>query len=348
MASYRKMTCPECSKVLRPAKPVPANKKVRCPECESVFYPEDAVNPVEAVEDEPRGTGRKAAPAAKKAAAPSKPKPGDDDEGGTYAYVKEEGEDDDEPAHKVDYALDMSVKDLRGPAQAIVMSPSNKLMLSGFIGVGGWLVLLVLLLIPALFPLKPDDRVKRPVLKVKPGLSHIAPSGPVGGGGFGGGFGGGGFAPPGGGGPGGAGKAAPKIEEDKAGLYDVGGYDIAAICDLPWYFFLVALIPLFFCMAWSMTVAFGAIQIQNIQSRAWGIIGCIFAMTPIHVAGVQLVTAMVVQIVLIQVIDDIGFIQQVVMGITTIEYLLSLGVGIWALATLFKKDVVAGFEYVAE
>lgn len=338
--AYRKMTCPECSKVLRPAKPVPAGKKVRCPECESVFYPEDAVNPVEADEDGARPAARKPAPA-KKAAAKDGPKADDDNE--TYGYIKEEGDDDDDGKHKIDYSLDTSVKDLRGPAQAIVMTPSNKLTLVGFIGVAGWLVLLVLLLIPALFPLKPDEKVKRPVLKVKAGLSHIAPSGPSGGMP---GFARGGGPPAFGGG--GAAKAAPKIEEDKAGLYDVGGYDIAVICDLPWYWFLVSLIPLFFCMGWSMMVSFGAIQMQNIQSRAWGIVGSIFAMVPIHVAGVQLVTAMVVQIVLIQVIDDIAFIQTVVMGITAIQYLISLAVGIWALVTLFNKDVVAGFEYVAE
>ena len=32
MAAYRKMTCPECSKVLRPAKPVPAGNDGRLAE----------------------------------------------------------------------------------------------------------------------------------------------------------------------------------------------------------------------------------------------------------------------------------------------------------------------------
>ena len=32
-----KLVCPECSKVLRPARPVEEGQKVRCPSCELVF-----------------------------------------------------------------------------------------------------------------------------------------------------------------------------------------------------------------------------------------------------------------------------------------------------------------------
>src|SRR5262245_62089377 len=133
--AYRKMTCPECGKVLRPAKPVPAGKKVRCPECESVFYPEDAINPVEAVEEEPRGRPRKPEPA-RRGAARGEPAPKADAESETYGYVKEEKEEEEEESKpRIDYGLDTSIKDLRGPAQALIMGPSNKLTLVGFVGV---------------------------------------------------------------------------------------------------------------------------------------------------------------------------------------------------------------------
>ena len=75
-------------------------------------------------------------------------------------------------------------------------------------------------------------------------------------------------------------------------------------------------------------VAFGAIQMQNMDSRGWGIAGSILAMVPINVGGLQIVTALVVQIVLIQVIDDTAFIAYVVIVLTSIQWLLSLAAGV--------------------
>ena len=62
---------------------------------------------------------------ADKKAAPKKPvkeKTDDDEEGGTYAYMKEEQvADEDKPA--IEYAPDMSIKDLRGPAASRWSAP---------------------------------------------------------------------------------------------------------------------------------------------------------------------------------------------------------------------------------
>src|SRR5262249_38897394 len=156
---------------------------------------------------------------------------------------------------------------------------------------------LIFLMIPALFPLKPDEKKKRPVGHIKPGLSHISPSGPASAAGGGGGGGLGGFPGPGGGGGGGQGKkVGPKAGEERPGFYEIAGYDGAVICDLAWYWFLVSLIPIVFCLCWSALVSFGAIQMQNLESRGWGIAGSVLAMVPINVGGLQIVTALVIQV----------------------------------------------------
>lgn len=144
-----KLTCPECEAVLRPAKPLPAGKNVKCPKCGVNFKVRDE-------EDEFRNrppAGRdKAAPAA----AAKAPVDDDDDEVGTYRFAEEppppkqeeeddedfEDEDDDGRPRKSGKARaladelvpDLSVKDPRGPAQAAINSPSNMLMMIGFLG----------------------------------------------------------------------------------------------------------------------------------------------------------------------------------------------------------------------
>jgi predicted Zn finger-like uncharacterized protein len=338
-----RLTCPECGTVLRPAKPLAPGKKVKCPRCENVF----AATTTDAEEEEPRQP--KAAPAGRKAApdkggrkpaakAPVKEAPKKGDEEGIYGYIKDDDDhdDDDQPdpkkkkKPKIEYAPDLSIKDLRGPAQAIIMSPSNKLTLCGFAGVFGWLALIILVMIPALFPIAEDPTRPKAVLKIGQGLGAV--NGGVGG-----------FNA-----PAAAGDQKVKIEEERPGFFEVGGVDISLLADIAWYFFLLSLLPLALLTFYSCLVAYGAIQVQNLESRGWGMAGSIMAMLPLHTAGLQLVTAMVIQAALGMVIDDVDFIQIVALIVVIAEWLASVGAGVWMLVTLMNEEVIAGFEYVAE
>jgi predicted Zn finger-like uncharacterized protein len=329
-----KLTCPECSTVLRPSKPLPPGKKVKCPRCDTVF---SASAEEEPEEERPARPVRKgpAKPRAGKAAGggqgPSKPAGGEDE--GTYGFMRDGTEDDDKP--QIDYAPDMSIKDLRGPAVAILMSPTNKLTLVGFLGVFGWVALLILLMIPALFPLA-DDGKEWDVLEI----GRVWTTG--------GGMGGG---PGGGGGGGGDQSSKQKVEEEKPSLYEVGGVDLALLCDLAWYLFILCLIPIGLMACYSGLVAFGAIKMQNLESRGWGFASSIMAMVPINMGGLMLVSAMLIQVLLGIVFDpiaDFAFILAVSVIVMTVEWLVSVGAGLYALITLFNEDVIAGFEYVAE
>src|SRR6185312_8727638 len=129
MAASR-ITCPDCKSVLKPAKPVPDGKKVKCPECGNLF----TTPGLREEEERPRASkaaGGKAKAGIKKAGEP-KPKPApkkpiDDEEeeqGGVYGTIKEE-EVKEENKPQINYVDDTSIKDLRGPAQAAVVQPSN-------------------------------------------------------------------------------------------------------------------------------------------------------------------------------------------------------------------------------
>src|SRR5260370_36151682 len=82
-----KLVCPECSKVLRPARPVAAGKKGRCPKCEFVFVAGEDEGEDGAEEEEGRpkkkkpGAAKKDAPA-QEVAPTKKAAAGEEEEGG--------------------------------------------------------------------------------------------------------------------------------------------------------------------------------------------------------------------------------------------------------------------------
>jgi hypothetical protein len=353
-----KLTCPECSTVLKPAKPVPPGKKVKCPRCETIFTAgalddrspprdeEDTPAPKAAARKASPDKGRKPpakAPPAKAPPAKAAPKKKDDDEeGGVYGYIKEEGEEEEEEKPQISYAPDMSIKDLRGPAVAILMPPTNKLTLCGMIGFLGWLALLVLLLIPAMFPIQEDTTKPKPVKKIDQALAAVNPqSKPGGGGGVPMGLGGGvgGDQP----------REKKKAEEDKSSFFEIATIDLSLVCELPWYVFLPSMLPIVILMCYSGLVAYGAIQMQNLESYGWGMAASIMVMIPgTCCGGVVLVTGMVIQFALGMIMDDTFFIGTIASIVTSAVWLACVGVGIWSLTTLFNPDVVAGFEYEPE
>jgi predicted Zn finger-like uncharacterized protein len=326
-----KLTCPECGTVLRPAKPVPEGKRVKCPRCETVFAAggeeEEAPPPRKKAAPAARKPAPKAAPA-KKAAVQEPPKKEEEE---TYGYVKEPEEEDEEKKPKISYAPDMSVKDLRGPAQSKIMSPSNNLARVGFIGFFGWLAFMLLIIIPAVFPIH-EDKPKE-VLRIGPGLGAVSRGG-------GGGMGMGGA--------GGGGAAKDKVEEDKSTFLQVAQIDFANLCALPAYFFWPAMLPFVFCMLFAAMVSYGAIQMQNIESRPWGIAGSIMAMVPITAGGVILLVCLLLQYILNFILEDEQFVGVIAIVVAALIWLASVGSGVWALVTLNNADVIAGFEYEPE
>lgn len=325
MSTTTNITCPECSTVLRPAKPLRAGKSVKCPKCGAGF--------VVGGERESRGgsAGGQIKPAA--AAAPAKKKPApvapimpddDDDDGGggTYGFVSEEKTE----APEVDYAPDVGIRDLRGPAMMEIVNPSNKMIFAGVFGFLGWLGFLVILLIPLLFPLATkEERAKEREIKEKARQMAKAngPKDTV------------------------TKEDPPKKDDDDDSILKIGDLDLRDIAELPWYLIVLCLMPQVLGMIYCATLSVGAVKIQNLESREWGVAASIMAMVPLNVGGLICVAAMVLNLLLGLLFDDwfkwvvVGFLLVCIWG-------LSLAVGIWNLTVLNKPDVIAGFEYVAE
>src|SRR5262245_2856019 len=148
------LVCPDCATVLRPAKPVAVGKRVKCPKCGTIFAAtddeEDELEGAEAGErDQPAAQGRckRASPVTKKPADEAKASTGIEYESSTYGVVKEP--EDQEVEEKEERGADMvteflkeaKTKDPRGPAQALVVRPSNWLIITGVCGIGGYAIL---------------------------------------------------------------------------------------------------------------------------------------------------------------------------------------------------------------
>jgi phage FluMu protein Com len=341
MSVVAKLTCPECGKVLRPAKPVTVGKKVKCPRCENVFTARSPVDDEDEAEATPRKGKAKPASTRKSKAGGEKPRdePKPAKAGAevveTYGYIKDETEEDEEKKPKINYAPDTSIKDLRGPATAKCITPSNYLLMAGSIGALGWLGFILLLVIPAVFPLEDKGTNSRPAPGIGKGLSAVNP--------FPRGFGGGGLGmitPP----PGEEG-AKKKVEEEEPSFFEIWGMDLALVGAMPMYLFLPSLIPLIAGALYCAVCAMGAVRMQNIESRGWGITASVLAMLPFNVGGVCIILALVVQFILRQIEMDAGYTNFLIILFCVLAWIASLGAGVYALMTLMDEDVIAGFEY---
>jgi hypothetical protein len=228
----------------------------------------------------------------------------------------------------------MSIKDLRGPAQAVIMRPSNFLIMTGIAGFIGWLGLLVIILIPILFPLKPDtnENNAKEALSIDKGLEYIAPAGP--------------FVP--GGMMGGGGTASKKVEEEDESFFELGPVDLMVIADESVLWIILYLSPIILCLCYSGTMTFGAVKMQNLESRQWGIAACIMGMLPINIGALMFVSGLLLRTLMWLFVDEMSTRNMFVVIWMVILWLGSIAVSVYALVTLMREDVIAGYEYVAE
>ena len=337
-----KLTCPECKSVLKPAKPLPAGKTVKCPECGNRFTsteetpeiplkkPKKAASekePADAGSAPPKSPSKK--PGDKKAGAGKKSssKKRDDDEddggGGTYGFVA--GPDKDEKPD-IEYAPDMSTKDMRGPAASALVQPSNALIVVGGLGFFGWVALLILILIPTLFPIDNDegDKTKpaKPVVGLEHGLSVVND----------------------------AAEPSPEMKRDpnRKAMFALFGINISAVGMLAWYYFVLALLPIFLGMIYSGIITYGAVKIQNLEGRGWGIAASIMVMAPLNLGGFMMSTAILLNFLLGMLSDDLAFVYGVLIFILSLEKLVAILVGVWVLITLLSEKVIKGYQYKAE
>jgi hypothetical protein len=332
-----KLTCPECKTVLKPAKPLPEGKAVKCPECGARFTARAADAETPAKKKKPAagaagGPPKKARkPAAPKPAAPAakadgKKKKDDDDEesGGVYGVVGGVTDEDEDDKPDINYAPDMSIKDLRGPASAAVVRPSNMMIRVGVVSFLGWIGLLVVILIPVLFPLPEDEDPNKPakqVPKVDPGLGY----------------------------------ADPNLKEEPA-------EDPPAPAEKPtfWSFFgidfaqgaksgvILALLlsPLFLGMIYTAIMTYGAVKMQNLESYGWGMAASIMALIPYYSLGFIICTVLLVQLLMITIFSDRVIIWLIVQMVALI--LTGMAGGLWGLMVMLREEVVQGYAYKPE
>lgn len=349
MATAR-ITCPDCKSVLRPAKPVPDGKKVKCPKCGNVFTTPgltEEVFDVQAVEEPPKKASAKKAPEKKKQAAvkkagsvkppgnvqsPPKKKTAYEEEeeqsGGIYAFfgAKKEGEEEERP--DINYAPDMSIKDLRGPAQEMVVKPSNLMMLLLGLSALSNLFLVCWSFWPMVFSesVVDWDKTLRKYYLGKDNKEAIQRIDGY--------------------------KEFKDIKDedmkiieqaDERAVYDfwVGGFPPMGRVWMIGQFVLLLL--------YDGVAMIGAVKMQNLESRRWSIASSIMMLLPAGTGGLSALFTL-----------GLFFVEQITgvlgdemaatygIGISTVPYLASIAVAIMALRVLFNQKVIDGFEYVAD
>jgi predicted Zn finger-like uncharacterized protein len=334
-----RITCPDCKSVLRLAKPVPDGKKVKCPKCGNLFTTPGLLDDEE---ERPRTkVPAKQAPK-KKAKAPLKkggaPKPPpkkstfhDEDEeegGGIYSFVdtgEKKAEEEEESKPYIEYAPDLSIKDLRGPAQEMVVKPSNYIMLIGGLSALANLFLVCWSFWPMIFSESVLDYYK--VLAKHYGQDKSAQQRIQGIKEF---------------------KdlkdkdleIVQQANEDAVYTFWVGGF--------PWLGRLWLIGMFILLLIYNAFAIIGAVKAQNLESRRWGIASSILMLLPPSAAGLSCLFALGFHF-LEDMTGFLGDVTQFYMIVgAAAPYLASVYVGVITLQTLLNQKVIDGFEYIAE
>jgi hypothetical protein len=319
-----KITCPECGKVLRPAKPLPAGKRVKCPQCSAMFVPQEDDESTAAVSKEPAKsaakTGGKAAGKSKpaKQAADDKPakstapaKPGmDDDEDGPATYDFIDGHSKgDEP--EIDYVPDTSIKDLRGPAQAAIMKPSNFMIGVGVLGCLCYFLFLCVVLIPIVFPVPPQTNADGTPVVEKPK------------------------------------EKSGEEGEVNGSLFMVFGWDLMDSGSYEWYSLMGLILGLIAGMVVCGISTYGAVRMQTLESRLWGMIAGIMLMIPSSAMGTFVILVMIATATVGR-FCGLGFVFLLTPLLVLASFGINIAVGIWSIVLLNRQDVVDGYNYVPD
>jgi hypothetical protein len=137
-------------------------------------------------------------------------------------------------------------------------------------------------------------------------------------------------------------------EENKLSLYKIYVWDLAALALYPGFIFALWLSPIFLGIAYACVMTYGAVQMQNLQSRTWGIVASCMCMFPAATFGFVIVCSMVISIVVSMLADEPVAVLFALIAFLTLEVLGCIGIGVLNLVTLNRQDVIDGFNYVPD
>lgn len=295
--------------MLRPTKPLASGQKVKCPKCGGGFTYQEPAAAQESKPAEPAKPNAKRAPVARRdvqtsvlptaddidLAAEKKPSAGkrpsrqagpgkaevkttelpvaekvvdESDDLLTYTF-RDEGVQAENEETKISYVPDTSIRDLRGPAIAKLVGPSNALIYAGMMSALLCVATFGYNVWPWLFP--PENGYILDVedtLKVKmPGDNSIP-------------------------------KNPKELRDNYKDVMDEAEYEEKKERVI---YAIIAVVQFF----WNLVMAVGAVKMQNLESYNWGMAAAIMGINPLTLTGP----------------------------------------GVWALVTLLKEEVKAGFEY---
>jgi hypothetical protein len=131
---------------------------------------------------------------------------------------------------------------------------------------------------------------------------------------------------------------AEKREKEEGSFYELAGIDLV---DIAWPLIILSAVGFLY----TGTLTFGAVQVQHLESRGWGMAAAIMVIVPLSTFGLQLFLSLLANVPLMLILDDFGV---YLLSISGILWAAAVGIGIYNLIALNKEEVIAGFEYEPE
>jgi len=105
--------------------------------------------------------------------------------------------------------------------------------------------------------------------------------------------------------------------------------------------------PSIFGMIYCTIATYGSVKMQTLESRVWGMVSAVMILLPFTAVGIFAVLCIIFTFVFYLLMDV-----ETMFWVLPLWILIAFGgnlaVGIWALVTLNRQDVIDGYEYVPD
>jgi len=143
--------------------------------------------------------------------------------------------------------------------------------------------------------------------------------------------------------------AEKATKDDKAvpSMFTMFTWDLMDVTSYPWWQVAGLVGSCFLGMIYCGVATFGAVRMQTLESRVWGMAASIMMMLPVLGVGLFGILSMIFTFAIGGMFDeDSVFMFSPVWGL--VSFGVNIGIGAWGLTTLLKEEVKAGYEYKSD
>jgi hypothetical protein len=142
-------------------------------------------------------------------------------------------------------------------------------------------------------------------------------------------------------------KSQKEEKKKDSSLFTLYFWDLMEVGTYRWWVITLLGLACVFGMIYCAVTIYGGVRMQTLESRVWGMVSSVLAMLPFLTTGIFGILSILGTLLVGFLFGDDAVLWSMPVWAMA-AFGTGLGLGIWALITLLREDVIAGYEYVEE